>query len=177
MTERRLLIVDDNEAFCDVLARTLKRRGYDTFTALNIDAARELLLNNDFGHAIVDLRIGDESGLEMTRILHAASRHTRILILTGYASIATAVEAIKLGAMHYLTKPASADEIIAAFGSDAGDARVAPPETSPSPKRLEWEYLQRVLLENDGNISATARQLGMHRRTLQRKLAKKPVRH
>ncbi len=177
MTERRLLIVDDDAAFCDVLARTLKRRGFDTFVALNIDAARALLLNNAFSHAIVDLRIGDESGLEMTRILHAASQHTRILILTGYASIATAVEAIKLGAMHYLTKPAGADEIVAAFSNDAGDAQVAPPTTSPSPKRLEWEYLQRVLLENNGNVSATARQLGMHRRTLQRKLAKKPVRH
>ncbi len=177
MTERHLLIIDDDEAFCDILSRTLKRRGFDTLIALNIGAARDLLRNNAFSHAIVDLRIGDESGLEMTRILRTASRETRILILTGYASIATAVEAIKLGAMHYLTKPAAVDEIVAAFDSNEGNAQVPPPETSPSPKRLEWEYLQRVLLENHGNISATARQLGMHRRTLQRKLAKKPVRH
>ncbi len=176
MTERTLLIIDDDPAFCEVLARAMTRRGFATRHALDISAARELLDEQAFTHAIVDLRIGDESGLEMTRILHARSPDTRILILTGYASIATAVEAIKLGAMHYLTKPAGADEILAGFASEEGDSSLPPPTTSPSPKRLEWEYLQRVLLENDGNISATARQLGMHRRTLQRKLAKKPVR-
>ncbi len=176
MSDRRLLIVDDDPAYCEVLARAMTRRGLATRHALDIAGATALLDEQDFSHAIVDLRIGDESGLEMTRILHARSADTRILILTGYASIATAVEAIKLGAMHYLTKPASADEILTGFASEQGDSRLPPPATSPSPKRLEWEYLQRVLLENHGNISATARQLGMHRRTLQRKLAKKPVR-
>jgi two-component system response regulator RegA len=127
-------------------------------------------------YAVIDLRMPGPSGLELVKKLKALDPHTRIVVLTGYASIATAVEAIKLGATHYLAKPADADEIVAAFSRDSGDA-AAPVTAKPLPlSRLEWEHIQKVLAECDGNISETARRLGMHRRTLQRKLAKRPAR-
>jgi two-component system response regulator RegA len=116
-----------------------------------------------------------ESGLSLVQKLKSLDAHTRIVVLTGYASVTTAVEAIKLGAIHYLTKPADADEIIQAFWQDSGNADVPIGEVRPSVDRLEWEYIQQVLNDCGGNISATARSLGMHRRTLQRKLQKKPV--
>jgi len=115
------------------------------------------------------------SGLELVKQLATLDENTRIIMLTGYASVATAVESIKLGAVHYLTKPATADEIVAALHRKEGDASVEPSEQPLSVKRLEWEHLQKVLTEHDGNISAAARALNMHRRTLQRKLAKHPV--
>jgi two-component system response regulator RegA len=170
-----LLLVDDDEVFCQVLQRALRKRGFDVHTALTLEQAEQTAARTRPEYAVVDLRIGQESGLIMVARLKALFPDIRILILTGYASIATAVEAIKLGAIHYLTKPADADEIVAAFGRTQGDAEVGPASTPPSTKRLEWEHLQRVLMENDGNISATARALGMHRRTLQRKLGKRPV--
>jgi two-component system response regulator RegA len=116
-----------------------------------------------------------ESGLELVKQLSALDENTRIVMLTGFASVATAVEAIKLGAVHYLAKPATADEVVAALQRTEGDASVAPAELPLSIKRLEWEHLQKVLAEHNGNISAAARALKMHRRTLQRKLAKHPV--
>jgi two-component system, response regulator RegA len=116
------------------------------------------------------------SGLELVTGLSALDHRIKIVVLTGYASIATAVEAIKLGATHYLTKPVDADEIIAAFGREQGDARTPVVETPVSVERLAWEHIQRVLMECHGNISAAARRLGMHRRTLQRKLGKYPAR-
>jgi len=125
---------------------------------------------------VVDLRLGDASGLGLIEALHALDPRTRIVMLTGYASIATAVEAIKLGATHYLTKPADPDEIIAALGRTSGDADIPVAAHPPSVERLEWEHIQKVLNQHQGNISATARALKMHRRTLQRKLAKRPVR-
>jgi two-component system response regulator RegA len=125
---------------------------------------------------VIDLRIGYESGLEMVKALIALDDNTQIVMLTGFASIATAVEAIKLGAVHYLTKPANADEIVNALNKNDGDSSVAISENPLSVKRLEWEHLQKVLMQHDGNISAAARALNMHRRTLQRKLEKKPVR-
>jgi two-component system response regulator RegA len=116
-----------------------------------------------------------ESGLSLIQRLKLLDDNTRIVVLTGYASIATAVEAIKLGAIHYLTKPADADEIVQAFWQDNGNVNVSIDEQRPTVNRLEWEYIQQVLNDCSGNISATARSLGMHRRTLQRKLQKRPV--
>jgi two-component system response regulator RegA len=124
---------------------------------------------------VVDLRIGAESGLQLVKQLAELDDNTRIVMLTGFASVTTAVESIKLGAVHYLTKPATADEVVAALHRDEGDASVEPSEQPLSVKRLEWEHLQKVLSEHKGNISAAARALNMHRRTLQRKLAKRPV--
>jgi len=126
--------------------------------------------------AVIDLKMPGASGLELVKRLKALDTHTRIVVLTGYASVATAVEAIKLGATHYLAKPADADEIVAAFSRDTGDA-AAPVTAKPLPlSRLEWEHIQKVLAECEGNISETARRLGLHRRTLQRKLGKRPAR-
>lgn len=173
----RLLLVDDDPTFCRVLGRALEKRGYEVFIAHDLSTGTSLANRHEPGFAVIDLRIGQESGLVLTERLAASNPNLRMVILTGYASIATAVEAIKLGAIHYLTKPTNADEIVAALlGSDDTDNCVSPPERPLSVKRLEWEHLQKVLLEHDGNISATARALGMHRRTLQRKLQKHPVR-
>ena len=121
--------------------------------------------------------IGPDSGLELVENLHAQHPHTRMLMLTGYASIATAVEAVKLGAIHYLAKPVDADEVVAAFSRQDGDTSVSVTYQPLSVNRLEWEHIQKVLKEHEGNISATARALGMHRRTLQRKLQRRPVSH
>ncbi len=170
-----LLLVDDDEIFCQVLERALRKRGFEVLSALNIQQAETAAERTPPQYAVIDLRIGQESGLVLVERLKALHPDVRILVLTGYASIATAVEAIKLGAIHYLTKPADADQIVASFSLTEGDADVTPAPTPPSTRRLEWEHLQRVLMQHDGNISATARALGMHRRTLQRKLGKRPV--
>jgi two-component system response regulator RegA len=174
-TRPSILIVDDDEVFCEVLADAFADRGYKVAvahdTATGISKARD----SDQEYAVIDLRIGQESGLKIVESLHALDENTRIVMLTGYASVATAVEAIKLGAVHYLTKPADADEILAALHKDEGDASIPVSDNPLTVKRLEWEHLQKVLNECDGNISAAARKLRMHRRTLQRKLAKRPV--
>lgn len=171
-----LLLVDDDQTFRQVLARALQRRGFVVTSARDAASALQLAAENSPEYALVDLNMPGESGLALIAKLKALDEHTRIVVLTGYASIATAVEAIKLGATHYLAKPADADEIVAAFGLVAGDS-AAPISGKPANlNRLEWEHIQKVLLENDGNISATARVLSMHRRTLQRKLAKRPAR-
>lgn len=173
--KKTLLLVDDDLTFCRVLAKALEKHDFDVFTATELTMGMELAADHQPDYAIIDLRIGHESGLELVEKLHAQNPTLRMLMLTGYASIATAVEAIKLGAMHYLTKPAAVDDIINALQRDSGDTAVAPAENPISVKRLEWEHLQKVLMEHDGNISAAARALSMHRRTLQRKLAKRPV--
>ena len=170
-----LLLVDDDEVYCEVLGEALARRGYAVSIAHNLADALQLAHTSEPEYAVVDLRIGTESGLELVKQLSALDENTRIVMLTGYASVATAVEAIKLGAVHYLTKPADADEILAALHRDEGDPDIAVSDNPLTVKRLEWEHLQRVLNECDGNISAAARKLRMHRRTLQRKLAKRPV--
>ncbi len=170
-----ILLVDDDETFCLVLENAIKRRGYSISSAKNLTEAISIAEKHKPLHAIVDLRIGNESGLSLVEALIKILPNINIVMLTGYASIATAVQAIKLGAKHYLTKPADADEIIASFIDDTNVKLITPAENPLSPKRLEWEHLQKVLLDNDGNISATARALGMHRRTLQRKLQKHPV--
>jgi two-component system response regulator RegA len=170
-----LLIVDDDEVFCEVLADALCNRGYSVTMANDTDSAIRKAAECEPEYAVIDLRIGQDSGLKMVETLHTLDENTRIVMLTGYASVATAVEAIKLGAVHYLTKPADADEILAALHKDEGDAGIPVSGNPLTVKRLEWEHLQKVLNECDGNISAAARRLRMHRRTLQRKLAKRPV--
>ncbi len=171
-----LLLVDDDEIFCEVLEEALRDRGYQVESAHNIADGLEKAQNLDPEYAVIDLRIGQQSGLSLATQLHRRDENTRMVILTGYASIATAVEAIKLGVTHYLAKPADADEILAALHKDEGDPGVCVSTNPMSVRRLEWEHLQKVLAECEGNISAAARKLHMHRRTLQRKLAKRPVR-
>lgn len=171
-----LLVVDDDVVFARVLAQAFERRGYSVRTSHDVATALELARTEPPEFAVIDLRMPGPSGLELVRELKALDAHTRIVVLTGYASIATAVEAIKLGAVHYLAKPADADQIEAAFQRLEGDAAIDVPEQPLSINRLEWEHIQQVLRECGGNISETARRLGMHRRTLQRKLNKRPVR-
>jgi two-component system response regulator RegA len=172
----RILVVDDDVYFSGALVQALRRRGYEADAAGSQTEALALAREVSPDAAVLDLKLTEESGLGLIGPLKAMLPDIRILLLTGYASIATAVEAIKLGATHYLPKPADADEILAALGRDAGDEAITPPEAPMSVDRLEWEHIQKVLAEHDGNISATARALKMHRRTLQRKLAKRPVR-
>ena len=172
----RLLLVDDDETFRGVLSAALARRGYTVAAAADAAEAIALAGGQRFDYAVVDLRMPGPSGLTVVEALVRDQPDIRIVVLTGYASIATAVEAVKLGATHYLAKPVEVDAILQAFGRTAGDARVAASEQPLSVERLEWEYIQKVLLEHAGNVSATARTLGMHRRTLQRKLAKRPPR-
>lgn len=171
-----LLLVDDDLTFCGVLKKALEKRNFEVFIAHDVSSGTQLAESVEPEYAIIDLRIGYESGLELVKKLIGLDGNTQIVMLTGFASIATAVEAIKLGAIHYLTKPANTDEIIAALNKNEGDASVAINDNPLSVKRLEWEHLQKILLQHDGNISAAARALNMHRRTLQRKLDKRPVR-
>ncbi len=171
-----LLLTDDDELFCSVLSSALEKRGFSVLVAHNVDEAIALAGDNVPEYAVVDLNMPGGSGLCLVEKLHQLDSHTRIVVLTGYASVATAVEAIKLGAIHYLTKPADADDVVAALGRDSGDSDIEVSDQPMSTRRLEWEHIQKVLMECDGNISATARKLGMHRRTLQRKLAKRPAR-
>jgi two-component system response regulator RegA len=170
-----LLLVDDDEAFRQVLGRALERRGFAVSTAADAAQALRIAAEQAPEFAVVDLKMPGASGLELIEKLIELDAETRVVMLTGYASIATAVEAIKLGAVHYLAKPVDADQVVAAFNRIAGDAGIAVAEQPLSVDRLEWEHIQRILAENDGNISATARALKMHRRTLQRKLGKRPV--
>ncbi len=171
-----LLIVDDDTVFCGVLAKAMTKRGFQVICAHSIGDALSLCESAVAEYAIVDLKLSNESGLVLVEKLKTLDQGTRIVMLTGYASIATAVEAIKLGATHYLAKPVDADEIMAAFERTSGDSELSISANPLSVGRLEWEYIQRILSENDNNVSVTARILNMHRRTLQRKLAKRPVR-
>jgi two-component system response regulator RegA len=175
MDRPRLLLVDDDETFCRVLKTALEKRNYEVLVANDVKSGIMLAEQNVPEYAVIDLRIGHESGLELVKKLISLDDNTQIIMLTGFASIATAVEAIKLGAIHYLTKPANADEIVNALNKNEGDPSVLINENPLSVKRLEWEHLQKVLMQHYGNISAAARALNMHRRTLQRKLDKKPV--
>lgn len=178
MTDDRpsLLLVDDDRSFSDVLRGALAARGFEVRIAHNVTDGLIAATDDPPEYAVIDLKMPGPSGLELVKQLKALDENTRIVVLTGYASIATAVEAIKLGATHYLAKPADADEIVAALHRGEGDANVTIGDNPLSVARLEWEHIQRVLKECSDNVSATARRLGMHRRTLQRKLAKRPVR-
>lgn len=175
---QRILIIDDDAAFAAVLARSLTRRGLTVAHAASAPAALEMLAPSQPAPdgVILDLNLAGESGLLLLPQLLAAAPAARVLVLTGYASIATAVEAVKLGAVNYLAKPATADDILAALGQLAGNPALPVASNPMSLKRVSWEHLQRVLAEHGGNVSATARALGMHRRSLQRMLAKRPVR-
>ncbi|MCC7009652.1 MAG: response regulator [Acidobacteria bacterium] len=172
-----LLVVEDDDVLRERLARALAARGFDVRTASTAGEAERLAREEPPELVLLDLRIGAESGLSLIPMLKAADPGTRIVVLTGYGSVATAVQAVRLGAHHYLTKPADVDEILAAFRLDepAVDARVD--DMKPmSLDRVEWEHINRVLAECGGNVSEAARMLGLHRRTLQRKLAKLPAR-
>jgi two-component system response regulator RegA len=173
------LLAEDDAVFAGAMSRALGRRGFDVVAADTVDAALTQARERQPRYAVVDLKLGADSGLALIRALHAEFPCMRILLLTGYASIATAVEAIKLGAHDYLAKPVGADAVVRALLDDA-DAPAGedddPPGTPLPLRRLEWEHIQRTLHQCDGNISETARRLGMHRRTLQRKLDKHPVR-
>lgn len=169
-----LLLVDDDEDFLNALAAAMRKRGFTVSLANSAEAAFELARTDPPEFAVVDLKMSGNSGLVLVRQLNDLEAGTKIVVLTGYASIATAIEAIKLGATHYLAKPVDADEIVAAFEKKNGNAEIELSSNPLTVNRLEWEHIQRVLSEHDGNISATARSLNMHRRTLQRKLGKKP---
>lgn len=177
---RPLLLVDDDATFVRVLARALTSRGFNVITASNFDEARLLTRRQQPRYCVLDLKLGEENGLRLIPELHTLVPDLRVLLLTGYASIATAVEAIKRGAHDYLAKPVDADAVVRALldgDNETADADLPDaPEQPLALRRLEWEHIQRVLTECEGNISETARQLGMHRRTLQRKLSKHPVR-
>ena len=170
----QMLIVEDDVAFARMLARSFGKRGYGVHMLHSAEELATLAPDHQFDVAVIDLKLGGASGLRCVAELHARNAATRIVVLTGYASIATAVEAIKLGATHYLPKPANTDEIEAAFEITPGkpDTQLATQRTSI--KKLEWERIQQTLAESDFNISEAARRLGMHRRTLARKLQKRP---
>ncbi len=174
--DRLLVVVDDDEAFAKSLKRSFERRGYDVLVAPTLDQLQRLLETHSPGFAVVDLKLSGASGLACLEALHAHDPAMLIVVLTGFASIATAVEAIKLGACHYLAKPSNTDDIEAAFGKAAGDAAVPLSERATSIKTLEWERIHEVLADTGFNISETARRLGLHRRTLARKLEKRQVR-
>ncbi|MFL6715573.1 MAG: response regulator transcription factor [Burkholderiaceae bacterium] len=174
--ERLLLIIEDDAAFARTLAKSFERRGYRVLMATSLDEAGALLKQHDPGYAVVDLKLnGNTSGLTCVQMLHRHDPEMLIVVLTGYASINTAVEAIKLGAVQYLAKPANTDDIEAAFGHVAGSEPVELTNRATSIKTLEWERIHEVLVQTDFNISETARRLGMHRRTLARKLEKQRI--
>ncbi|GGD63441.1 response regulator transcription factor [Croceicoccus mobilis] len=173
MSGARLLIVEDDPAFARTLGRSFERRGYAVTTASSAAQADEAARQGDFTYAVVDLKLGGDSGLAVVQALKAVQPDTRVVVLTGYASIATAVEAIKLGASQYLVKPSNTDDIEAAFNAEQGDASVPVEGRKTSIKTLEWEYIHQTLVECDFNVSEAARRLGLHRRTLARKLEKR----
>ena len=170
-----LIIVEDDETFARTLARSFERRGYSVRVAAGPAELDALLETGVPDRAVVDLKLGTASGLPCVAKLHARDPAMLIVVLTGYASIATAVEAIKLGACHYLVKPSNTDDIEAAFGKAPGNPDVPVTARSSSIKTHEWEMINETLAATGFNISETARRLGMHRRTLARKLEKRPV--
>ncbi len=171
---RKLLIVEDDVDFAAALARAMRKRDFEVAIAYDADEAQTVAETFAPSHAVVDLKLPGESGLKVVAALAARTPAPAIVVLTGYSSIATAVEAVRLGAQHYLAKPANADEVLAALLRDQPDAALKVSSEPLSVARLEWEHIQKVLNAHTGNISATARALKMHRRTLQRKLDKRP---
>jgi two-component system response regulator RegA len=168
-----ILIIDDDEVFRSRVLRALSSRGFDAWGAPDYDAAIATARSHSPDLAVVDLRLPGRSGLDVVRDLKALRSSISVVVLTGYGSIATAIESLRLGAVHYLSKPVDVDQIVAAFET----APIAPESVAavPSLARVEWEHIQRVLTDCDGNISRAARLLGLHRRSLQRKLAKFPA--
>lgn len=170
-----LLIVEDDASFARTLKRSFERRGYEVLIAASLEQMQQTIADRMPTHAVVDLKLSGASGLACVEALHALDPKMLIVVLTGFASISTAVEAIKLGACHYLAKPANTDDIEAAFEKVEGDAQAPLGERPSNVKTAEWELIHRTLAEADFNISETARRLGMHRRTLARKLEKRRV--
>ena len=175
MHKNRLLLVDDDEIFLNVLSNAMGKRGYDILSSTTITDAVDQARKKKPAMAVVDLKLEGESGLDLIPLLIDINPEMNIVVLTGYSSIATAVSAIKLGAADYLSKPVIAGDVIKALSGESQREGTLKEFSPMSVERMEWEHIQKVLKENDGNISATARSLGMYRRTLQRKLAKKPV--
>ncbi|SNT74945.1 ActR/PrrA/RegA family redox response regulator transcription factor [Paracoccus seriniphilus] len=167
-----LLLVDDDEMFVTRLARAMERRGFETRTALSISDAMKMIEQSPPAYAVIDLRLEDGNGLDVVESLREAREDARIIVLTGYGAIATAVAAVKIGATDYLSKPADANDITSALLAD-GELLPPPPENPMSADRVRWEHIQRVYEQCERNVSETARRLHMHRRTLQRILAKR----
>ncbi|MCP5160929.1 MAG: response regulator [Hahellaceae bacterium] len=172
--KKTVIVLDDDEVFASTLSRSLARRGYDAYAYFSLYSAEPHFASMpDF--AVIDLKIDKENGLTALNKLLKVSPETKAVILTGYSSISTAVEAIKSGATNYLCKPANTDEVLSALNNESTEDENLAAAQPISVERLEWEHINRVLNEHHGNISATARALNMHRRTLQRKLLKRPV--
>lgn len=176
MEQQSILVVDDDDAFRTRLVRALADRGFEARGAASRAEARRLAAEDSPELAVVDLRVGEDNGLDVVRDLRAADPSTRIVVLTGFGSIVTALEAVRLGAVHYLTKPALVDQILAALGRPEEAPYTEGTGPTPTLARAEWEHIQRVLAECEGNITQAARSLGLHRRSLQRKLQKLPPR-
>jgi two-component system response regulator RegA len=170
-----LLIVEDDPSFARALRRSFERRGYVVAVCARVEDIARTLEESSPGFAVVDLKLVGASGLEYIKLLHQHDPLMKIVVLTGFASIATAVEAIKLGACHYLAKPSNADDVEAAFTRNEGDSSVTLGKRPSSIKTLEWEHIHETLVDTEFNVSEAARRLGMHRRTLARKLAKRQV--
>lgn len=170
--DRSLLLVDDDEAFVKRLARAMEKRGFAPETAESVAAGKAIAQARPPAYAVVDLRLEDGNGLDVVELLREKRPDCRIVVLTGYGAIATAVAAVKIGATDYLSKPADANEVTNALLS-RGDALPEPPENPMSADRVRWEHIQRIYEMCDRNVSETARRLNMHRRTLQRILAKR----
>lgn len=173
--DRSLLLVDDDEPFLRRLARAMEKRGFEPLTAGSVTEGKAIAKSNPPAYAVVDLRLEDGNGLDVVETLREYRPEARIVVLTGYGAIATAVAAVKIGATDYLSKPADANDVTAALL--AGDEILPPPPENPmSADRVRWEHIQRVYEQCDRNVSETARRLNMHRRTLQRILAKRSPR-
>lgn len=170
--DRSLLLVDDDEAFVKRLAKAMDKRGFQTETAESVEAGKAIANARPPAYAVVDLRLGDGNGLDVVEALHARRPDCRVVVLTGYGAIATAVAAVKIGAIDYLSKPADANDVMNALLANA-ETLLALPENLMSADRVRWEHIQRVYEMCDRNVSETARRLSMHRRTLQRILAKR----
>ncbi|MBY6185106.1 response regulator [Marinobacter hydrocarbonoclasticus] len=175
MSDKRVLIIEDDAQLGPVLARRLDRHGYDT---LWVDNKTDALLRARQWrptHLVLDMNLGEDNGLALIAPLRASLPHAQLVLLTGYASVSTAVDAMRLGANHYLAKPVDTATLLSALENAPVALSACPDDTPINPRRLEWEHIQQALRQHDGNVSATARALGMHRRTLQRKLQKKPL--
>jgi len=170
--DNSLLIVDDDKPFLSRLAKAMEARGYQVRTADSLEAGKQAIRESAPAFAVVDLRLDDGNGLEVIRMLRETRPDCRALVLTGYGNIATAVTAVKLGAVDYMSKPADAEDILAALTA-SGETKPKPPENPMSADRVRWEHIQRVYELCNRNVSETARRLHMHRRTLQRILAKR----
>lgn len=169
-----LLLVDDDVSFRTRLQQSLAAQGFAVTVAGSLLEAKKCAESDTPEFAVVDLKLDDDSGLDVVKALHALDATTRIVVLTGYGSIATALESIRLGAVHYLTKPATAAQIVEALRKGL-EAKPGPEPDAPSLAEVEWEHIQRVLLDCGGNISHAAVRLGLHRRSLQRKLLTRPA--